>query len=38
MVCPYRPVFDTVNMLAVHRKGKKHLSSKFKHCTYTPFY
>ncbi|XP_073423110.1 sodium channel modifier 1 [Dendrobates tinctorius] len=23
-VCHHRPVFDTVDMLAVHRKGKKH--------------
>ncbi|XP_019896938.1 sodium channel modifier 1 isoform X2 [Esox lucius] len=25
LVCSYRPVFDTVDMLTVHRKGKKHL-------------
>ncbi|XP_028280722.1 sodium channel modifier 1 [Parambassis ranga] len=25
LVCFYRPVFDTVDMLTVHRKGKKHL-------------
>ncbi|XP_029959716.1 sodium channel modifier 1 [Salarias fasciatus] len=25
LVCAYRPVFDTVDMLTVHRKGKKHL-------------
>uniref|UniRef100_A0A3Q0R1G9 Sodium channel modifier 1 n=1 Tax=Amphilophus citrinellus TaxID=61819 RepID=A0A3Q0R1G9_AMPCI len=25
LVCSYRPVFDTVDMLAVHRKGKRHL-------------
>ncbi len=24
MVCAHRPVFDTVNMLLVHRNGKKH--------------
>ncbi|XP_034467273.1 sodium channel modifier 1 [Hippoglossus hippoglossus] len=24
-VCSYRPVFDTVDMLTVHRNGKKHL-------------
>eukprot|EP00057_Strongylocentrotus_purpuratus_P032178 XP_786850.1 PREDICTED: sodium channel modifier 1-like [Strongylocentrotus purpuratus] len=23
-VCHYRPVFDTVDMLSVHRAGKKH--------------
>ncbi|CAG6014223.1 unnamed protein product [Menidia menidia] len=26
LVCSYRPVFDTVDMLTVHRKGKKHLA------------
>ncbi|CAK6967796.1 sodium channel modifier 1 [Scomber scombrus] len=25
LVCPYRPVFDTVEMLTVHRNGKRHL-------------
>ncbi|XP_029927638.1 sodium channel modifier 1 isoform X2 [Myripristis murdjan] len=25
LVCSYRPVFDTVEMLTVHRKGKRHL-------------
>lgn len=25
LVCSYRPVFDTVDILMVHRKGKKHL-------------
>ncbi|XP_077576721.1 sodium channel modifier 1 [Stigmatopora nigra] len=25
LVCHYRPVFDTVDMLTVHRKGKRHL-------------
>ncbi|MBN3323373.1 SCNM1 protein, partial [Atractosteus spatula] len=25
LVCSSRPVFDTVDMLAVHRKGKRHL-------------
>ncbi|XP_072249330.1 sodium channel modifier 1 [Leuresthes tenuis] len=25
LVCSYRPVFDTVDMLSVHRRGKKHL-------------
>lgn len=25
LVCTYRPVFDTVDMLTVHRKGRKHL-------------
>ncbi|KAJ8354626.1 hypothetical protein SKAU_G00221930 [Synaphobranchus kaupii] len=25
VVCSYRPVFDTVDMLTVHRKGKRHL-------------
>ncbi|KAK3585447.1 hypothetical protein CHS0354_020168 [Potamilus streckersoni] len=24
LVCNHRPIFDTVNMLAVHRRGKKH--------------
>jgi len=26
-VCYHRPVFDTLEMLAVHRKGKKHLAN-----------
>uniref|UniRef100_A0A3B5LIT8 Sodium channel modifier 1 n=1 Tax=Xiphophorus couchianus TaxID=32473 RepID=A0A3B5LIT8_9TELE len=25
LICSYRPVFDTVDMLTVHRQGKKHL-------------
>ncbi|KAJ7985541.1 hypothetical protein DPEC_G00353150 [Dallia pectoralis] len=25
LVCSYRPVLDTVDMLSVHRKGKRHL-------------
>ncbi|XP_070821683.1 sodium channel modifier 1 [Chaetodon trifascialis] len=25
LMCSYRPVFDTVEMLTVHRKGKRHL-------------
>ncbi|XP_076135499.1 sodium channel modifier 1 [Alosa pseudoharengus] len=25
LVCSHRPIFDTVDMLTVHRKGKKHL-------------
>ncbi|KAG7271654.1 hypothetical protein CRUP_033978 [Coryphaenoides rupestris] len=25
LVCTYRPVFDTVDMLTVHRKGRRHL-------------
>ncbi|XP_047454750.1 sodium channel modifier 1 isoform X2 [Mugil cephalus] len=25
LVCPHRPVFDTVDVLTVHRKGKRHL-------------
>ncbi|KAL7874287.1 hypothetical protein SRHO_G00052570 [Serrasalmus rhombeus] len=25
LVCSHRPVFDTVDMLAIHRKGKRHL-------------
>uniref|UniRef100_A0A3B1IQQ0 Sodium channel modifier 1 n=1 Tax=Astyanax mexicanus TaxID=7994 RepID=A0A3B1IQQ0_ASTMX len=25
LVCSHRPVFDTVDMLSVHRKGKRHL-------------
>ncbi|XP_039606645.1 sodium channel modifier 1 isoform X1 [Polypterus senegalus] len=26
LVCSYRPVFDTVDMLTVHRTGKRHLA------------
>ncbi|KPP80063.1 sodium channel modifier 1-like [Scleropages formosus] len=25
LVCSYRPVFDTLDMLALHRQGKRHL-------------
>lgn len=27
-VCFHRPVFDTLDMLTVHRTGKKHIASK----------
>ncbi|XP_030014730.1 sodium channel modifier 1-like isoform X4 [Sphaeramia orbicularis] len=27
LVCSYRPVFDTIDMLTVHRKGKRHLEA-----------
>ncbi|XP_078474988.1 sodium channel modifier 1 [Lampetra planeri] len=30
-VCPHRPVFDTVDVLASHRRGKRHLQSLQKH-------
>ncbi|XP_064479462.1 sodium channel modifier 1-like [Ornithodoros turicata] len=30
-LCPHRPVLDTIEMLAVHRKGKKHLFSLSRH-------
>ncbi|XP_065607587.1 sodium channel modifier 1 [Cyrtonyx montezumae] len=26
-LCPHRPIFDTLRVLAVHRAGRKHLSS-----------
>lgn len=26
MICIHRPIFDTINVLSIHRKGKKHLS------------
>ncbi|KAM5129659.1 sodium channel modifier 1 [Mantella aurantiaca] len=26
-VCSYRPVFDTIDMLSIHRNGKKHVAS-----------
>lgn len=28
LVCSHRPIFDTVIMLSVHRKGKKHAASE----------
>ncbi|XP_008322041.1 sodium channel modifier 1 [Cynoglossus semilaevis] len=31
LVCSYRPVFDTVDMLTVHRKGKRHLEGLKSH-------
>ncbi|XP_069074586.1 sodium channel modifier 1 isoform X1 [Pleurodeles waltl] len=30
-VCFYRPVFDTLDMLTVHRRGKKHVACLQKH-------
>ncbi|KAH8035154.1 hypothetical protein HPB51_004395 [Rhipicephalus microplus] len=27
-LCPHRPVLDTIEMLAMHRKGKRHLISE----------
>nr|XP_037289038.1 sodium channel modifier 1-like [Rhipicephalus microplus] len=29
-LCPHRPVLDTIEMLAMHRKGKRHLISEWK--------
>lgn len=29
LVCANKPIFDTVNVLAVHRSGKKHKTCKF---------
>ena len=28
VVCSHKPIFDTIQMLAVHRGGKKHIASK----------
>lgn len=28
LVCSYRPVLDTVDMLTVHRNGKRHLEGE----------
>uniref|UniRef100_A0A8V5GPV9 Uncharacterized protein n=1 Tax=Melopsittacus undulatus TaxID=13146 RepID=A0A8V5GPV9_MELUD len=28
-VCPHRPVFDTLEVLSVHREGRKHRSSEW---------
>ncbi|XP_077557383.1 sodium channel modifier 1-like [Haemaphysalis longicornis] len=30
-VCSHRPVLDTIEMLALHRKGKRHLISLTRH-------
>lgn len=30
MICIQRPIFDTINILSIHRKGKKHLNGMFK--------
>lgn len=30
-VCIHRPIFDTLEMLAIHRKGKKHLYNLTRH-------
>ncbi|KAG7234018.1 hypothetical protein INR49_006264 [Caranx melampygus] len=34
LVCSYRPVFDTVDMLTVHRKGKRHLEEQTRKLTH----
>uniref|UniRef100_A0A0C9RUK1 Sodium channel modifier 1 n=1 Tax=Amblyomma americanum TaxID=6943 RepID=A0A0C9RUK1_AMBAM len=34
-VCPHRPVLDTIEMLAMHRKGKRHLISLTRHLSHT---
>ncbi|XP_063243023.1 sodium channel modifier 1-like isoform X2 [Bacillus rossius redtenbacheri] len=31
LVCSHRPIFDTVSMLSLHRKGKKHISELSKY-------
>ncbi|XP_060851107.1 sodium channel modifier 1-like isoform X1 [Rhopalosiphum padi] len=31
MICIQRPIFDTINVLSIHRKGKKHLSELSKY-------
>ncbi|XP_025417536.1 sodium channel modifier 1-like isoform X2 [Sipha flava] len=31
MICIQRPIFDTINMLSIHRKGKKHLNELSKY-------
>ncbi|KDR20217.1 Sodium channel modifier 1 [Zootermopsis nevadensis] len=31
MICTHRPIFDTLSMLAIHRKGKKHVSELSKY-------
>ncbi|XP_046674065.1 sodium channel modifier 1-like [Homalodisca vitripennis] len=31
MICLHRPVFDTINMLSMHRRGKRHLYELSKH-------
>ena len=28
VVCSHKPIFDTIQMLAVHRGGRKHIASK----------
>lgn len=31
LICAHRPIFDTINVLSIHRKGKKHLSELSKY-------
>ncbi|KAL1115818.1 hypothetical protein AAG570_006108 [Ranatra chinensis] len=31
LVCDHRPIFDTIKMLAIHRKGKRHLQELSKY-------
>ncbi|KAG8227936.1 hypothetical protein J437_LFUL008748 [Ladona fulva] len=28
LVCLHRPIFDNVNMLSIHRKGRRHIAGK----------
>lgn len=37
LVCFQRPVFDTVDMLTVHRKGKRHMEGEPLHLLYIFF-
>ncbi|XP_022247763.1 sodium channel modifier 1-like [Limulus polyphemus] len=30
-VCSYRPIFDTIETLSLHRKGKRHLNNLTRH-------
>ncbi|XP_037527217.1 sodium channel modifier 1 [Rhipicephalus sanguineus] len=34
-LCPHRPVLDTIEMLAMHRKGKRHLINLTRHLSHT---
>ncbi|KAL1438564.1 hypothetical protein MTO96_047923 [Rhipicephalus appendiculatus] len=33
-LCPHRPVLDTIEMLAMHRKGKRHLINLTRHLSH----
>lgn len=38
LICIHRPIFDTINVLSIHRQGKKHLSGMFENLSWIFIY